>query len=117
MTQDKLHNEELHDLYSLPNINRIIKSRRVRFAGHVARMGKKRNMCGKEGKRPLGRKSHRWIDNIRDGIGCCVQMESSCECWETTEWLNNLWPLDRYSAPQSQVSQLITQNKGNGRLS
>jgi hypothetical protein len=55
----KLHNEELHDLYS-PSIIRIIKSRRMRWAGHVAQMGEKRNMCrllvGKpEGKRPLGR--------------------------------------------------------------
>jgi hypothetical protein len=56
----KLHNEELHDLYSSPNIIRIIKSRRMRWAGHVTRMGEKRNACrllvGKpEGKRPLGR--------------------------------------------------------------
>jgi hypothetical protein len=56
----KLHNEELRDLYSSPSIIRIIKSRRVRWAGHVARMGEKRNayrlLVGKpEGKRPLGR--------------------------------------------------------------
>jgi hypothetical protein len=56
----KLHNEELHDLYSSPSILRIIKSRRIRWADHVARMGEKRNayklLVGKtEGKRPLGR--------------------------------------------------------------
>jgi hypothetical protein len=56
----KLHNEELRNLYSSPSIIRIIKSRRVRWAGHVARMGEKRNayrlFVGKpEGKRPLGR--------------------------------------------------------------
>jgi hypothetical protein len=56
----KLHNEELHDLYSSPNIIRIIKSRRMRWAGHVAQMGEKRNvyrlLVGKpEEKRPLGR--------------------------------------------------------------
>jgi hypothetical protein len=56
----KLHNEELLDLYSSPSIIRIIKSRRMTWAGHVARMGKKRNayriLMGKpEGKRPLGR--------------------------------------------------------------
>jgi hypothetical protein len=56
-------------LYSSPNIIRIIKSRRMRWAGHVARMGEKRNvyslLVGKpEGKRPLGRPKHRWIDNI-----------------------------------------------------
>jgi hypothetical protein len=66
----KLHNEELHNLYSSPSIIRIIKSRRVRWAGHVARMGKKRNvyrlLVGKPaGKRPLGRPRHKWIDNIK----------------------------------------------------
>jgi hypothetical protein len=60
----KLHNEELHNLYSSTSIIRIIKSRRVRWAGHVARMGEKRNvyrlLVGKpEGKRPLGRPRRR----------------------------------------------------------
>jgi hypothetical protein len=63
-------NEELHNLYSSPSIIRIIKSRRMRWAGHVARMGIKRNvprlLVGKpEGKRPLGRPRRRWIDNIK----------------------------------------------------
>jgi hypothetical protein len=66
----KLHNEDLHDLYSSPNIIRIIKSRRMRWAGHVARMGEKRNeyrlLVGKpQGKRPLGKPKCRWIDNIK----------------------------------------------------
>jgi hypothetical protein len=66
----KLHNEELHNLYSSPSIIRIIKSRRMKWAGHVARMGEKRNvyrlLVGKpEGKRPLGRPRRRWIDNIK----------------------------------------------------
>jgi hypothetical protein len=66
----KLHNEELHNLYSSSNIIRIIKSRCMRWAGHVARMGEKRNvyrlLVGKpEGKRPLGRPTHRWVDNIK----------------------------------------------------
>jgi hypothetical protein len=65
----KLHNEELHSLYSSPSKIRIIKSRRMRWAGLVARMGEKRNvyrlLVGKpEGKRPLGRPIRRWIDNI-----------------------------------------------------
>jgi hypothetical protein len=56
----KLHNEELHDLYSSPSITRIMKSRRMRWAGHVARMGEKRNaytllVGNPEGKTPLGR--------------------------------------------------------------
>jgi hypothetical protein len=66
----KLYNEELHNLYSSPNIIRIIKSRRMRWAGYVARMGEKRNvyrlLIGKpEGKTPLGRPRRRWIDNIK----------------------------------------------------
>jgi hypothetical protein len=69
----KLHNKELHNLYSSPSIIRIIKSRRMRWAGHVVRMGEKRNVCmllvGKpEGKRPLGRPRRRWIDNIKMDI-------------------------------------------------
>jgi hypothetical protein len=66
----KLYNEELHDLYSSPSIIRIIKTRRMRWVGHVARMGEKRNayrlLVGKpEGRRPLGRPRRRWLDNIR----------------------------------------------------
>ena len=65
-----LHNEELNDLYSSPNIVRVRKSRRMRWAGHVARMGEERGMCsvlvGKPGgRRPPGRPRRRWIDNIR----------------------------------------------------
>jgi hypothetical protein len=66
----KLHNEELHDLHSSPSIIRIIKLRRMRWVGHVARIGEKRGvyrlLVGRpEGKRPLGRPRHRWIDNIK----------------------------------------------------
>ena len=65
-----MHNEELTDLYSSPNIVWVIKSRRMRCAGHVARMGEERAvyrvLVGKpEGKRPLGRLRCRWMDNIR----------------------------------------------------
>jgi hypothetical protein len=66
----KLHNEELNDLYSLPNIVWVVKSRRMRWAGYVARMGEERGvhrvLVGKpEGKRPLGRPRRRWEDNIK----------------------------------------------------
>jgi hypothetical protein len=66
----KLHNEELHNLYSSPRIIRIIKSRRMRLAGHVTRMGEKSNVYsllgGKpEGKRPLGIPRRRCMDNIK----------------------------------------------------
>jgi hypothetical protein len=69
----KLYNEELHNLYFSPSIIRVIKSRRMRWAGHVARMGEKRKMyrllVGKpERKRPLGRPRRRWMDNIKVDI-------------------------------------------------
>jgi hypothetical protein len=66
----KLHNEELNDLYFSPNILRVVKSRRMRWARHVARMGEDRvvhrTLVGKpEEKRPLGRPRRRWEDNIK----------------------------------------------------
>ena len=66
----RLHNEKLNDLFSSPNIVGVIKSRRMKWAGHVARMGEERGvyrvLVGKlEGKRPLGRPRRRWVDNIR----------------------------------------------------
>jgi len=66
----RLHNEELNDLYCSPNIVRVIKWRRMRWVGHVARMGEERGLfrvlVGKpEGRRPLGRPRRRWVDNIR----------------------------------------------------
>ena len=80
-----LHNEELNDMYSSPNILRVIKSRRLRLAGHVACMGEGRDvhkvLVGKpEGKTPLGRPRRRWEDNIKMdleevGRGCGDRME------------------------------------------
>jgi hypothetical protein len=74
----KLHNEELNVLYSSPNIVWVIKSRSMRFAGHVARMGERRGVyrvsVGKpEGKSPLGRPRHTWEYNIKldlQAVGC-----------------------------------------------
>ena len=73
-----MHNEELNGLYSSPNIMRVIKSRRMRWAGHVACMGEEKGsyrvLVGKpEGKRQLGRPRRRWVDNIRmdlQEVGC-----------------------------------------------
>ena len=84
-TWRKLHNEEVSDLYSLPNIVWVVKSGRMRWAGHVARMGEGRGvhrvLVGKpEGKRPLRRTRRRWEDNIKMdlqevGGGCGDWME------------------------------------------
>jgi hypothetical protein len=66
----RLHNEELNDLYSSPNMIRVIKSRRISWAGNVARVGEERGtyriLVGRpEGRRPLGRPSRRWEDIIK----------------------------------------------------
>ena len=74
----RLHNEELNILYSSPNIVRVIKSRRMRWAGHVACMGEERGVYRvlvgiPEGKRPPGRPRRRWMDNMRldlQEVGC-----------------------------------------------
>jgi hypothetical protein len=70
----ELHNEDIRDLYSSPSIIRIIKSRRMRWTGHVVRIGEKRNayrvLVGKpDGKIPLGRSSRRWVDTIKIDAG------------------------------------------------
>ena len=83
----RLHNEGLNDLYSSPNIVRVIKSRRMRWAGHVVRMGEERwvyrVLVGKpEGKRPLGLPRRRWVDNIRMDLGR----------WDVGIWTGLGWP-------------------------
>jgi hypothetical protein len=89
----KLHNEELNDLYSLPNIVWVAKSRRMRWAGHVARMGEDRGvyrvLAGKpEGKRPLGRPRPRWKNNIKidlqevgGGVGDWMELAQDRDRW------------------------------------
>jgi len=81
----KLHNEELNDLYSSPSTVRVIKSRKMRWAGHVARMGEGRGvyrlLVGKpEGKRRLGRPRRRWENNIKMDF-----QEVGCGCMDWTE--------------------------------
>jgi hypothetical protein len=83
----KLHNEELHDLCSSPNTVRVIKSRRMRWTGHVARVGEERGLyrvlVGKpEGKRPMGRPRRRWEDNIRMAL-----QQVGCGGWTGLGWL------------------------------
>jgi len=90
----KLHNEELNDLYCSPNCVWVIKSR-MRWAGHVARMGERRGvyrvLVGKpEGKRPLGRPRRRWEDNIKmnlQEVGCggmdWIELAQDRDRWRT----------------------------------
>jgi hypothetical protein len=99
----KLHNEELRDLYASPSIIRIIKSRMMRWAGHVAGMGEKRNACrllvGKpEGKRPLGRPRRRWADDIRMDLGEVG--------WGDVAWIGLAWDRDRWRALVNSVLNL-----------
>jgi hypothetical protein len=100
---EKLHNEELIDLYSSTNIVRVIKSRRMRCAGHVARMGERRGayriLVGKpEGRRPLGRPRHRWEDSIKTDL-----WEVGCGC---VDWIGLAQDRDRWRALVNAVMNL-----------
>ena len=99
----RLHNEELNDLYSSPNIVRVIKSRRMRCAGHVARMGEERGVyrvwVGKpKGKRLLGRPRRRWVDNIRMDI-----QELGCGYMD---WIGRAQDRDRWRTLVSAIMNL-----------
>jgi hypothetical protein len=83
----KLHNEELNDLYSVRNIFRVTKSRRMKWVEHLAGMWEGRSLyrvlVGKpEGKRPFGRPCHRWEDNIKLDL-----QEVRCGAWTELSWL------------------------------
>jgi hypothetical protein len=99
----RLHNEELNDLYCSLNIVRVIKLRRMRWAGHVAYMDEERGLyrvlVGKpEGKRPLGRPRRRWVDNIRmdlQEVGCAYM-----------DWIGLAQDRDRWRMPVSAVMNL-----------
>ena len=93
----------MNDLYSLLNIVRVIKSRRMRWAGHVARMGEERGayrvLVGKaEGKRPLGRPRRRWLDNIR--------MDLQEVGWGYADWIGLAQNRDRWRTLVSAVMNL-----------
>jgi hypothetical protein len=99
----KLHKEELRDLYISPSIIRIMKSRRMRWAGHLARMGEKRDayrlLVGmSEGKRPLGRPRRRWVDNIRMDLG---EMG-----WGVVDWIGLAKDRNRWRAVVNSVLNL-----------
>jgi len=98
----RLHNEELNDLYS-PNIVRVIKPRRMRWAGHVARMGEERGVCRvlvekPEGRRPLGRPRCRWVGNIRMDL-----LEVGCGCMD---WIGLAQDRDRWRTLVSALMNL-----------
>jgi hypothetical protein len=99
----KLHNEELRDLYSSPSIIRIIKSRRMKWEGHVARMGVKRNtyrllVGNPEGKRPLGSPRCRRVDNIR--------MDLREVGWGDVDWIGLAQDMNRWRALVNSVLNL-----------
>jgi hypothetical protein len=105
-----LHNEELHRLYSSPSIIRMIQSRRIRWAEHVARMGAKsstyRILVEKpEGKRPLGRSRRRWVDYIK--------MDLRETGWGGVDWIDLAQDRDQWRALVNTVMNLrIPKNFG-----
>jgi hypothetical protein len=99
----KLFITQLHDLYSSPSIIRIIKSRRMKWAEHVARMGEKRNayrlLVGRPGgRRPLGRPRRRWFDYIRMDL---VEVG-----WSDVDWIGLVQDRDRWRALVNSVLNL-----------
>jgi hypothetical protein len=100
----KLHNEELRDLYSSPSIIRMIKSRRMRWEGHVARIGETNNayillVGNPDGKRPLGKPRRRWVDNIRMDLGEVG--------WSDVDWIGLAKDRNRSRALVNSVLKLL----------
>jgi hypothetical protein len=98
-----LHNEELNDLYSSPNLIRVIKSIRMRWAGHVALMGEKRGaykiLVGRpEGRRPLRRPRRRWENNIKMGLQAVG--------WGSMDWIELAQDRDRWRVLVNAVMNL-----------
>jgi hypothetical protein len=109
----RLYNKELNDLYTSPNIIRVIKSRKMRWAGHVARMGDKRGthwiLVGRpEGRRPLGRLRCRWEDNI--------EMDLQDVGWGGMDWIELAQDRDRWRALVNVVMNLRVPKKAGNFL-
>jgi GH43 family beta-xylosidase len=99
----KRHSEELHNLYSSPNIIRMIKSRRMRWAGHAARIEETTNACrilvgNPEVKRPLRRPRRRWVDNIKIDLR---EIE-----WDGMDWIDLVQDRDQWRALVNMVMNL-----------
>jgi hypothetical protein len=91
----RLHNEEFHNLYASPSIIKLINSRKMRRAGHVARMGEMRNVYSifvrnPRGRKPLGRPRRRWKDNIRMYLRKVV--------WDGVDWIHVTQDRDQWRA-------------------
>jgi hypothetical protein len=100
----KLHNEELRDFYSSRSVIKIMKSRRIRWADYVARMGENRNAYGllvgkPEGKRPLGRPRRTWVDNIWMDLGEVG--------WGDVDWIGLAEDRNRWRALVNSVLTLL----------
>jgi hypothetical protein len=98
----KFHNEELLDLYSSPSVIRIVKSRRMRWAGHVARMGEEidyyRLLGESQREKPLGRSRRRWVENIMMDLGEVG--------WCDVDWIGLAKARNRWSALVNSVLNL-----------
>ena len=97
-----MHNEKLNDLYSSPNILTVIKSRRMRWAGHVARMGEERGVYRvlvrkPEGRRPMGRTRRRWVD---------IRMDLQEVGFGYMDWIGLAQDRDRWRTVGSAVMKL-----------
>jgi hypothetical protein len=102
----KLHNEELRDLYSSPSIARMVKSRRMGWAGHVARMGEKSNTYMLMVRKiPLGRPRRKWMDNIRVDLGEVG--------WGDVDWIGLARGMDRWGAV---VNEVVNFRENAGKL-
>jgi hypothetical protein len=99
----KLHNEELHNFYSSPTIIRLVKPKRMRWTGHVARIEKRNayRILGEkpQGKRPLGKLRRRWVDNIK--------MDLRKIGWGVTDWINVAQDRDQRRAVVNTVMNLL----------
>jgi hypothetical protein len=100
----KVHNKEHHNMFSSPNIIRMVKSKKMRWAGHVSQMGENRNaymilLAKPDGKRPLGRLRHRWVNDIKIDLR---EIE-----WGDKDWIDPAQDRDQWRALVNTVIKLM----------